>query len=254
MQAPVKAAAASLRFLATSTTENFNAPAPAPQRADGATAAGSLTLGNGVVLNGTDAFFDGDATITLAGVVSGSGNVNVLGPGNVILGASPALTGNIVAAGGTLFADVAIAQQIWLQGNGTLRGSGPLGSVSIDDSGLFFPGMTSAPVTVAAGDLTISGGRVELGFSSGNAAHSIINASGIVALTGGTLKLDFATTPSLNTSFAGLINSAGGQITGCFARAIAQQMNLIVQPLCSATTVSAKVIGNDRVFADGLDF
>jgi hypothetical protein len=122
------------------------------------------------------------------------------------------------------------------------------------DGGTFFPGTTAAPVTVSTGALTINSGRVELGFSAGNATHSVVNTTGLVPIAGGTLKLDFATAPALNTTFGGLINSSGGNITGCFARAIAAQPNLILQPLCTATAVSAQVIGNDRVFADGLEF
>lgn len=249
----VRAAASTLAVTARSTPGNPIAGGPPAERATAATAAGNLTFNNGMILDGTDALFEGDATISVVSAISGSGSVALFGPGTLTIGVAPTFSGGFLVAGGMLSGEAAIAEPISISG-GALRGSGPFGALHLDGTGLFFPGATSAPVTVSVGDFVIDAGRVELQFSTGNATHSVVDTAGIVPISGGTLKLDFASAPALNATFAGLINSPAGGISGCFARAIAPQPSLVLQPLCSTTAVGVKVVGNDRVLADGFEY
>ena len=209
-----------------------------------------LNLSGGINLNGNNIDFNGAGTPTLSGTVVGVGDVNGDGIGNVIISASPGFTGNFNVTGGTFFINASESEDVHVFASGTLRGTGPLGAVTVDDSGTLFPGDDSTPVSLAISSLGVTSGLVELGWAS-NGTHSSINASGAVHLTGGTLKLDLPAQPTVGTVFNNLI-TAPATITGCFVEATTALPNVVVKPQCTASAVLATVVATDRIFGDGI--
>lgn len=232
----------------------------APIKADAAAvfvgsdpAAASLTVSGGIsVPAGGNLILDGAGTKTINSAISGgSGGVDVSG-GTVVINTSPTFTGDFYLLSGITTMNVVIHEKTFLDGDSILRGIGPWDSITAY-SGVFYPGTGTSPTTVDVGDLTIIS-RAAFDFSSGNASHSIVNTTGSVVASGMTLQLNFASAPAINTTFSGLINSPGGQITGCPERVLAAQPNLILTPLCTTFSIGAKVTGNDRVFYNGFQW
>lgn len=212
--------------------------------------AATLSLAGGIQLNGNDIYFNGAGATTVGGAISGSGDVSVLGSGDVVIAAAPTFTGAFFALGGRLIANAAVGEAIDAADGGTLRGSGPFGAVTLDDGGSFFPGTSAAPVNVNAASLTINAGTVELGFAANNATHSAIASAGAVAITGGTLKLDLGTLPTVGTVFSNLI-TAPASISGCFHETAAAPAGVLVAAQCTASVVAASVIATDDLFHSG---
>ena len=209
----------------------------------------SLTIGD-VRLFETYNAYDGAGLKTVNGVVRGTGTIGVFN-GTVTLNATPTFAGQFEVFGGTLIANLPLAEKTFLSGSGVLRGVGPFFAIE-QNGGIFYPGTGTAPITVDVGDLTLLSKTI-LNFSAGNASHSVINSSGSVLLAGMTLQLNFDTAPPINTTFTGLINSPGGHISGCPARVLAVQPNLILAPICTNLGLGATLTGNDRVKFAGFE-
>jgi Beta-propeller repeat len=211
-------------------------------------AAATLNLPGGIDLNGHAVDFIGAGTSNVSGTIIGVGDVSGDGTGDVTFSASPTFSGKLNVTGGRLFMNVNASEPVNVYNVGTLRGTGTLGAVSVNDFGNIYPGTGATPTVLPVASLTVNSGSVELAFGASNASHSSITASGAVQLNGGTLQLDLATTAPIGTVFSNLI-TAPGTITGCFAQAAAT-LNVAVRPQCTASAVSAMVFDDD-IFHDG---
>ena len=211
-----------------------------------------LNLSGSMDPNGQFIALEGAGNTFVSAPIIGTGDVGVGGPGAVTLSVSPGFTGNLNVAGGVLYANVSVSQPISVFRAGLLRGTGPFGAVTVDDSGDVFPGTSATPAALSIASLTINGGFIELAFAANNASYSSVNASGAVQLNGGTLKLDLATQPTVGTTFSSLI-TAPGTITGCFGQATATPPNVFVKPQCTANAVSAIVVAVDGIFRNGFN-
>lgn len=157
----------------------------------GVSTAGSIGT-TGVVNNsGTLAFNRSDAT-TISNVIHGSGNVSVLGPGNVTLSGSNDYNGNTTISGGTV--SISAANNIG-NGNGNLVFSGGQLSVTANNPTI------SNPVVVNSTGGTINGALQLNGALSGN---------GTLILTGTAAVLNGdATNGGVGLGFQGTIQSNG---------------------------------------------
>jgi fibronectin-binding autotransporter adhesin len=153
--------------------------------------AGTLQIGNDgtagsitgdVADNGTLAF-DRSDSVTYAGVISGSGNVNVIGGGTTTFTGTEGYTGTTTVGSGTLLVNGSIATsslttvgtggtiggtgtvgKLTIANNGTIQpGSGGLGTLTVNGTFLLGPGATySAQVTPTAADLIKVNGSATL--------------------------------------------------------------------------------------------
>jgi len=212
---------------------------------------GTLNLTGPIDILGGELGFAGSGTTNVSGTISGQADVRVFSGYNYF-DASPTSAGEIHLYGGTTFMNAVIHEKTFLDGDATLRGGGPWDSITVN-AGTFYPGIGTTPASVDVGDLTLIS-KAALDFSANNSTHSAINTSGTVLLDGMTLKLNFGIAPPINATFSGLINSSGGHITGCPANVVGAQPNLVLMPLCTTQSISAKVTGNDRVFFGSFDF
>ena len=211
-----------------------------------------LNLSGSVDLNGQFLDIKGAGNTIVSAPITGTGDVGVGGPGAVTLSVSPSFSGVLYVAGSTLFANTGVSQPISVFRTGLLRGTGPFGAVTVDESGDVFPGTAATPAALSVASLTVNGGFVESAFAANNTSHSSVNASGAVQLNGGTLKLDLGSTPTVGTVFGNLI-TAPGTITGCFGQATATPPNVFVNPQCTASAVSAIVVAVDGIFRNGFN-
>jgi len=178
----------------------------------GATApwTGSTTM---KLISGTFTFQTADMNnnhnnITLSGVLSGNGNLNVTGGGTLTLDATNTYTGNTAILGGTLalgssgalaspninlgsgtIFDVSQTGGFTLNANQTLGGSGTVaGAVTAGTSSIIYPGSNSVTGTLTfTGGLTENGGvnnQFNLSSSPTGPGNDFINATGGLTLTG----------------------------------------------------------------------
>jgi autotransporter-associated beta strand protein len=131
--------------------------------------AGTLQLGDGVSSNGsvggniadnsTLAFANPTAQ-TFSGTISGSGQVAILGPGQLALSGSNTYTGPTTVNQGRLVVDGALTNSAVSVNGGTLGGSGHLSSVSVSASGQIAPGDALGTQMSVSGNLSVASGAV----------------------------------------------------------------------------------------------
>lgn len=142
-------------------------------------------------------------TVTLSGILSGSGGLNKLGSGTLILNAANSYTGNTVVQAGTLSGSVGYSQiidilhgatfsgSLSLSGTHTLTGSGTIiGSVTVYNGSHIDPGDSVGTLTISgSGSLGIGPGAL-LDFELGSISESdkIFMSSATLLING----LDFS--------------------------------------------------------------
>jgi autotransporter-associated beta strand protein len=147
----------------------------------------SIAGAGNTVINGVVSDIYGDPILGSAwtGAV---GNLTVLGPGTVTLGAANTFSGNTLVSGGTLLLANALALQ-----NSTFdsSGSGTLsfgGQTAFSFGGLTGPGNIALTNSAGAGmTLTVGGNGVSTTYSgnlSGNGASLVMSGSGMLTLSG----------------------------------------------------------------------
>jgi len=192
---------------------------------------GKLQLGNGgtsgsitgnVTDNGIFAIDRSDA-YTFGGPISGTGSVQQIGSGTLILSASNPYSGPTNVNAGTLDVTGSIANsRLTTVTNGaSLIGTGKVGAVLINSGGTLAPGAAGAPGTslTVAGNLALASGAIYLVRVNPTTA-SFTNVSGTAALAG-SVNAQFAAGSYVSkqytiltangglggTSFAGLTNT-----------------------------------------------
>jgi len=181
---------------------------------------------NGAVALGPNYLALSNAHDTFAGLIFGSGGLELLS-GNETLTGTSVYTGNTLVSGGTLTVNGSIASSaLTIVGpGGTLTGSGTVGPVSVLNGGVFAPawGTPGAAMTVA-GDLTLSPGSI-YGVQLTSNTTSPVNISGNASLagtvaaslvSGSTIvnKYDILHSTSLGgTTFSGVTTNAPGFTT-----------------------------------------
>jgi len=117
---------------------------------DGATltAAGTSTIANAVVLNGTGGVIDTTGTTTFSGTISGTGQLWKLGAGEALLTGVNTYAGNTNVSGGTLTINGSVASpNVTVFNGGTLKGSGRING-NLTGYGTVSPGNSPGILTV----------------------------------------------------------------------------------------------------------
>ena len=200
------------------------------QLGDGISSDGSV--GGNVVNNSTLAFANPVAQ-TFGGAISGSGQVVLLGPGQVTLAAGNSYTGNTIVAGGMLVLGNSAAlppssNLVFLDNNGLAFAAG-IGTFSVNSLGgtgsFTLNDVANSPITLQvgsngasttfSGNLTGGGGLAKTGlgtFTLGGA--DTYSASGGIAIGQGTLAAPFGISHGGGavSIAAGATLQAGGQV------------------------------------------
>ncbi len=189
--------------------------------------AGALQIGNGGttgsiignVLNNSVLAFDRSDTLTFGGLISGSGSLNQLGSGAIVLTGNNTYTGATTVSAGTLIVNgnqSAATGPTSVATAGALGGTGIIGgSVAVANGGILLPGdLGSNPGTLTIqNDLLLSNGSI-LNYSFGKAntaggpLNDLIQVNGNLTLAG---TINVATSPggSFDPGVYRVINYAG---------------------------------------------
>jgi outer membrane autotransporter protein len=184
--------------------------------ADGTTlqaAANGLALANAVRLNGDVTVDTQSNTMTLSGPISGTGGLDKIGSGTLMLTGASTYTGTTTVNEGVLNVNGSLVSTVCVCAGGTLTGTGSIGGLSVSGGGIVAPGNSIGTLTV----------RGNVGFDGiyqvkANAAGQSdkINATGTATLTGGTVQvLAQGGTYARQTRYTILTANAG--VTGKFA-------------------------------------
>jgi outer membrane autotransporter protein len=167
---------------------------------------------------------DLDNTFTVSQKLEGTGGLQKLGPGTLVLNAANTYTGATTVAAGKLVvgddehADAALASSVTVENGGTLAGIGKIGGLSVKGGGIVAPGTGSA-----IGTLNVTG---NVAFAADSTFQVRANASGqadqIVAtgpatLSGGTVAVLPQGTGFLPQTTYTILKASG--VSGTFAGA-----------------------------------
>ena len=141
--------------------------------------AATLAFNNNVALGNLGGAVDSfGKSLTLSGVISGSGTLNVgssIGSGTLTLSNTSSYTGATNVNSGTLAVtgDIRTSSLLTVNSSGTLAGTGNVGAVSVMDGGTFAPGTnTLASQLNVHGSLTLSSAATYMVTINGPAAAS----------------------------------------------------------------------------------
>lgn len=200
--------------------------------AAGETAAGAGTLDAEMVQFGQGAgtinFNHTDTDYEFAVDLSrplGSGTINHIAGVTRLTGDASTFDGTTNVTGGTLYVNNALGGTVNVAG-GTLGGSGTLGTVAIASGGAIAPGNSIGTLNV--GNITIAAGSTYEVEVNSVGQSDLINATGTVAINGGTVTVIPFPDYALDTVYT-IVTAAGG-VTGTFDTASFGTGSLFITP------------------------
>jgi fibronectin-binding autotransporter adhesin len=187
--------------------------------ADGTTlqaAANGLALANAMRLNG-DATVDTQRnTMTLSGPISGTGGLDKIGSGTLMLTGASTYTGTTNVNEGVLNVNGSLVSSVCVCSGGTLTGTGSIGGLSVSGGGMVAPGNSIGTLTVR-GNVSFDVDGIYQVKANAAGQSDKINATGTATLTGGTVQvLAQGGTYARQTRYTILTANAGvtGKFTG----------------------------------------
>jgi autotransporter-associated beta strand protein len=202
---------------------------------DGRITAGSIAgsgtydigVGNTLVVGGNN------LSTTVSGVIAdscgctpGSGSLEKVGAGTLILSGTNTYTGTTAVNGGVLQVDGSIASssQTTVNAGGTLAGAGTVGNTTIASGGIFAPGnATPGSFINVAGNLAFQSGALYF-VQLNSTTSSFANVTGTAALNG-SVGASFAPGSTVMKQY--LILSAAGGVSSGFAGVAAEPGGLV---------------------------
>lgn len=214
----------------------------------GLTSSASRFGGNASVGAGASLTLDDAATASYAGKISGTGDFQKSGSGDLRLtGDSSAFDGVTTVSGGRLSVGVdglgSLGGSISVLNGGLIGGSGTIGTTTIASGGTIAPGNSVGTLTVA-GDLTLAPGAIYNTEIAGNGGSDRIAVTGTATIAGSEVAvtaLDAKTSYKNGQTYT--ILTAGNGISGEFARAASQPafLELDLDHLAKSVDLTIKV-------------
>ena len=196
-------------------TVNIGAAAGEPAVAAGTLDAGTVSFGAGggnLVFNHTDTAYVFDAAL------SGTGDIDFHSGTTTLSADSSGFDGTGTIHGGTVMVTGTLGGSLAVNDDGTLGGTGTVGTTTVASGGTITPGLSGMIGTLRVdGDLTLSAGSTYAVNLSGGLSDVII-ATGTATINGATLSvssLDAGTSYTVGQTYT--ILAAGGGRTGTFA-------------------------------------
>jgi outer membrane autotransporter protein len=185
--------------------------------ADGTTlqaAANGLTLANTVRLNGDVTVDTQSNTMTLSGPISGTGGLDKIGSGTLMLTGASTYTGTTNVSEGVLNVNGSLVSSVCVCSGGTLTGTGSIGGLSVSGGGIVAPGNSIGTLTIRGNVSFDVDGIYQVNANAAGQSDKI-NATGTATLTGGTVQvLAQGGSYARQTRYTILTASAG--VTGTF--------------------------------------
>jgi outer membrane autotransporter protein len=206
----------------------------------------TLQLGNGgttgsvvgdIVDNGTLAV-DRSATLTLAGVISGTGGLQQNGPGTTILTGDNTYTGTTTVNAGSLIVNGSIASPLTTVNPGGVLGGSGLIRGSVANAGVVSPGDPIDTLTVTGNYTQAPSGTLRLTLAP--SGTSLLAVAGVVSLAGAVQLVPTGGFQFRVGERLTLLTAAGG-VNGTFAT--------LLNPFVSGTIVMGQLVylANDVV-------
>ena len=176
-----------------------------------------LTLANGIVLVADPTIDTGANTDAISGVISGSGSLDKIGSGTLILTAANTYSGATDVQEGTLALRGSLASTVTVESGATLGGTGSVGGLIANSGAMIAPGVLGAYAT-----FTVTG---EAAFAAGSTFGVNISAAGqndklvttgATTLSGGTVAVNGASGTYLPAMRWTLVTAEGG-VSGTFS-------------------------------------
>lgn len=174
----------------------------------GLTGAGTVALGAGRLT------VDQSANTLFSGVITGTGGLTKAGTGLLDLTGTSTYTGATFVNGGILAVNGSLLSAVTVNNGGTLRGTGTVGGLSVLSGGILAPGNSIGTMNVA-GNLSFAAGSTYQVEVTPTAADRT-NASGNITISGGTVQV-LASGTAYNPLTRYTILNAGGTVSGTFA-------------------------------------
>lgn len=187
-----------------------------------------------VTNNGTLAFNRTD-THTFGHVISGTGELHMLGAGTLVLTAANTYTGdtvvssgrlvvdgslqsaNVRVAGGRLDVNGSIASGVTVDGGARFDGTGSVGALTVNGGGVHAPGNSIGTQTVNGNYLLHAGAVLQIEANAAGQSDQVVVNGGTVTLSGARLQVLAAFGDySLATDYTIIDNDGADPVTGTF--------------------------------------
>ena len=177
---------------------------------------GQLNLGTSRFLVGAD-----DSSFTFSGPITGNGTTNLVkvGEGTMTLTAASSVTGRTVVADGKLMVNANLSSSPVTVLNGTLAGTGSVGSVTVENGGTLSPGASPGAISVS-GTLTMNAGstyEVEINGVQAGTTYDQTSVATAVNLNNATLSVSLGAPTAVSNNYVIVMNYGAGAVTGSFA-------------------------------------
>src|SRR5262245_35988799 len=212
-------------------------------------AANWLTLTNAIQLLG-DATVDTQSnTLTLAGSISGTGGLEKIGSGTLILTGVSTYTGDTEVNEGVLRVDGSLVSVVSVNAGGTLMGTGTIGGLEVGSGGIVAPGGPSWIGTLrVAGDVSFDEGSIyRVKANAAGQADKII-ATGAASIDGRTVQV-LAQSGNYARQTRYTILTASGGVDGEFDNVTSNLAFLTPLLSYDPNNVFLTLIRNDITFA-----
>jgi outer membrane autotransporter protein len=212
-------------------------------------AANWLTLTNAIQLLG-DATVDTQSnTLTLAGSISGTGGLEKIGSGILILTGVSTYTGDTEVNEGVLRVDGSLVSAVSVNGGGTLMGTGTIGGLEVGSGGIVAPGGPSWIGTLrVAGDVSFDEGSIYRVKANAAGQSDKISATGAASIEGGTVQV-LAQSGNYARQTRYTILTASGGVDGEFENVTSNLAFLTPLLSYDPNNVFLTLIRNDITFA-----
>ena len=212
-------------------------------------AANWLTLTNAIQLLG-DATVDTQSnTFTLAGAISGTGGLDKIGSGTLILTGASTYTGETSVNEGVLRVDGSLVSAVSVNEGGTLMGTGTIGGLEVGSGGIVAPGNLIAIGTLrVAGDVSFDEDLVFRVKANAAGQSDKIIATGAASIDGGTVQV-LAQSGNYARQTRYTILTASGGVDGEFENVTSNLAFLTPLLSYDPNNVFLTLIRNDITFA-----